>query len=180
MLSTYLRRAAGAAGASMGLGVAFWEYQRQAILMRYEAGKLHYEESGGESRYPFYGRDHGYEVDYMLELELQEGDRILATYRPAALHPWQAAALQYVRWREGRAFDDSCRFKGSYDEEAVIEVDSGRRFCRHPPRPDHWSKPWKPGGDKDRRSFYSDWLAAPYLNEVLVVRKLGGHVMTIR
>ena len=38
-------------------------------------------ETGSETRFPFYGRDYGYEVDYMLELGLQPGDRCSASYR---------------------------------------------------------------------------------------------------
>lgn len=55
-----------------------------------------YVETGSETRFPFYGKDYGYEaeaqfwagfpeVDYMLELGLQSGDRCSASYRLEAL-----------------------------------------------------------------------------------------------
>ena len=55
------------------------------------------------------------------------------------------------------------------DEEAVIEVVNGQRYCRHPSRPGSWWQPWWCGEHLTR---YSDWLAWPPLKEVRVCRRV--------
>ena len=44
-----------------------WEWRRKKILATFNDAKQHYVDSGSDSRYPFYGRSHGYEIDYMIE-----------------------------------------------------------------------------------------------------------------
>ena len=160
-----------AAFVACGAGVS-WELRRSQGLARYREMKRRYSETGSETRFPFYGRDFGYEVDYMLELQLQPGDRCLASYSLEALPLTHAAILTWKRSMR--------RFSGSYgpygsnpsndiDEEAVIEVVNGQRYCRHPSRPGFWWQPWWCGESLTR---YSDWLAWPPLKEVRVCRRV--------
>eukprot|EP00445_Apocalathium_hangoei_P005642 CAMPEP_0203863954 /NCGR_PEP_ID=MMETSP0359-20131031/14473_1 /ASSEMBLY_ACC=CAM_ASM_000338 /TAXON_ID=268821 /ORGANISM="Scrippsiella Hangoei, Strain SHTV-5" /LENGTH=192 /DNA_ID=CAMNT_0050781593 /DNA_START=23 /DNA_END=601 /DNA_ORIENTATION=- len=173
---------AGALAASGG-GMAWWELRRGALLADFERGRRRYVDSGGESRYPFYGRDHGYEVDYFIELGLEPGDRLFAAYRPSVLClPHAATLLAWRRFRGATPADHPTCHGASrgWDEEGVIEVDSGRRRCRHPERPGPWWRPWIPGAAAVLSSSYPDWLAWPCVLEVVVVRGTGSRVMTVR
>lgn len=144
-------------------------------MARYREMKRRYSETGSETRFPFYGRDFGYEVDYMLELQLQPGDRCLASYSLEALPVTHAAVLTWKRTTRSFATGSygSNRSNGSndydIDEEAVIEVVNGQRYCRHPSRPGSWWQPWWCGEHLTR---YSDWLAWPPLKEVRVCRRV--------
>ena len=109
---------AAVAGASSAC--ACWEFRRQQLLAQTEAARVRYRETGSETRYPFYGRDWGYEVDYMLELGLQPGDRCFAAYRLQAL-PWTHACAVALRRRLRGSENFGC------DEEAVIELVAGQR-----------------------------------------------------
>lgn len=147
--------ALGAAAAA----VTGWELRRNQGLAKYREMRRRYVETGSETRFPFYGRDFGYEVDYMLELQLQPGDRCQASYSLEALPMTHAAVLAWNRWSE----------PDSADEEAMIELVDGQRYCRHPTRPGFWWQPWWRESELTR---YSDWLAWPPLQEVRVCRKV--------
>ncbi|OLQ04518.1 hypothetical protein AK812_SmicGene12354 [Symbiodinium microadriaticum] len=71
--------------------------RRQQLLAEVEAARVRYRDTGSETRFPFYGRDFGYEVDYMLELGLQPGDRCFAEYRLQALPFTHACAVALRR-----------------------------------------------------------------------------------
>ncbi|CAJ1364584.1 unnamed protein product, partial [Effrenium voratum] len=103
-----------ACGAS-ALGISYWEVRRRQLLAQYEAMRVRYVETGSETRFPFYGRDFGYEVDYMIELGLQQGDRCSALYRLEALPVTHALAVVWKRFRS----------PASADEEAVVELKDG-------------------------------------------------------
>eukprot|EP00435_Cladocopium_sp_Y103_P043966 s1417_g12.t1 len=150
-----------AAFAALGAGAAVscWELRRSQGLARYREMKRRYSETGSETRFPFYGRDFGYEVDYMLELQLQAGDRCHASYSLEALPLTHAAVLI---WK--RKFATGSKRKEGIDEEAVIEVVDGQRYCRHPSRPGSWWQPW-PWWPSESLTRYSDWLAWPPLKE---------------
>uniref|UniRef100_A0A7S4SVQ7 Uncharacterized protein n=1 Tax=Alexandrium monilatum TaxID=311494 RepID=A0A7S4SVQ7_9DINO len=156
--------AAGAAGATALL--AWWESRRWSLLQAHEDIRARYRDSGAETRLPFYGRDHGYEVDYMMELGLETGDVCRVTYCLAALHAPHAAAAALERWRRERAGVPEAQ--PPCDEEAVVEVRDGQRWCRHPPRPGPCWAPWWPGREPGATTRYSDWLAWPGLAEVRV------------
>lgn len=151
--------------------VAWWELQRHQLRLKYEDVKRRYRETGAESRFPFYGRDTGYEVDYFIELGLNQGDVCHATYNLRALPLQHAAAAALSRWlhelgtnpTNGSSFETH-----AYDEEAFVEIVDGQRKCRHPPRPVWWS-PWWPGGSKSQISPYSEWLAWQAIQEVHVL-----------
>ena len=83
--------------AFVAFGGVSWELRRSQGLARYREMKRRYSETGSETRFPFYGRDFGYEVDYMLELQLQPGDRCLASYSLEALPVTHAAVLTWKR-----------------------------------------------------------------------------------
>ena len=161
--------------AFVAFGGVSWELRRSQGLARYREMKRCYSETGSETRFPFYGRDFGYEVDYMLELQLQPGDRCLASYSLEALPVTHAAVLTWKRTTRSFATGSygSNRSNGSndydIDEEAVIEVVNGQRYCRHPSRPGSWWQPWWCGEHLTR---YSDWLAWPPLKEVRVCRRV--------
>ncbi|CAE8602845.1 unnamed protein product, partial [Polarella glacialis] len=103
--------------------------RRNHWLSLHEAAREKYQDSGGETRYPFYGRDFGYEVDYMIELGLQPGDRCFAAYRIEALPATHAAATVLRRWLKRGTTGESDASAGSsqlffqqFDEEAIIEM----------------------------------------------------------
>eukprot|EP00747_Dinoflagellata_sp_TGD_P187399 gnl/TRDRNA2_/TRDRNA2_45037_c0_seq1.p1 gnl/TRDRNA2_/TRDRNA2_45037_c0~~gnl/TRDRNA2_/TRDRNA2_45037_c0_seq1.p1 ORF type:complete len:190 (-),score=23.06 gnl/TRDRNA2_/TRDRNA2_45037_c0_seq1:59-628(-) len=148
------------------LGLGFWEGRRLNLLGKYEEVRQRYRESGGESRFPFYGRDFGYDVDYMIELGLDAGDKCQARFKPEVLHAHHAAALIAWRWRVGDNHS-------LWDEEATVEIVDGRRHCRHSPRPAAWWVPWWPGSTPETLTPYSEWLAWPAISEVVVLPKSG-------
>eukprot|EP00928_Gymnodinium_smaydae_P014483 TRINITY_DN15314_c0_g1_i2.p1 TRINITY_DN15314_c0_g1~~TRINITY_DN15314_c0_g1_i2.p1 ORF type:complete len:255 (-),score=54.22 TRINITY_DN15314_c0_g1_i2:115-849(-) len=149
-----------------GAGASWWELRRWQLRQRREEVLERYRESGSESRYPFYGRDHGYEVDYMIELDLQAGDLCHTSFRIETLPLPSALALAAARWR--RRSDGAKDVADWIDEVATIEIKDGRRFCRHPPRPG--ASP-AAGPGVDVLTPYSDWLAWPGVAEVQILRK---------
>ena len=78
MAAATAKRGLASLGTATGVAVALWELRRKQVLSRYEEMKRRYVETGSETRFPFYGRDFGYEVDYMLELQLQAGGPLLS------------------------------------------------------------------------------------------------------
>lgn len=160
MAAARAKRGLASLGTATGVAVALWELRRKQVLSRYEEMKRRYVETGSETRFPFYGRDFGYEVDYMLELQLQAGDRCLAAYSIEVLPLTHAAVLMWQRKV----------LVSTVDEEAVIEVINGQRFCRHPKRPGFWWQPW--WFDEGSLTRYSDWLAWPPVKEVRVCRSV--------
>ncbi len=160
MAAATAKRGLASLGTATGVAVALWELRRKQVLSRYEEMKRRYVETGSETRFPFYGRDFGYEVDYMLELQLQDGDRCFATYSIEVLPLTHAAVLMWQRKV----------LVSTVDEEAVIEVVNGQRFCRHPKRPGFWWQPW--WFDEGSLTRYSDWLAWPPVKEVRVCRSV--------
>ena len=156
-MAAFAKGLAALGGATVAT-ISCWELRRSQGLARYAEMKRRYVETGSETRFPFYGRDSGYEVDYMLELQLQAGDHCHASYSIEALPVTHAAVLTWRRY---------CRQFPDDDEEAVVEVVDGQRYCRHPMRPGRWWEPWRQGEGLTR---YSDWLAWPPLKEVRVCR----------
>ncbi|CAE7479433.1 unnamed protein product [Symbiodinium natans] len=140
-----------------------WEVRRKRLWAEMEAARVRYRDTGSETRFPFYGRDWGYEVDYMLELGLQPGDRCFAEYRLEALPLTHACAVA-LRRRLTEPGKVRC------DEEAVIELVAGQRHCRHGVRPGPWWAPWRPAVEAKALTRYSDWLAWPVLGEVRILR----------
>mmetsp|Transcript_29650 Transcript_29650/g.66790 ORF Transcript_29650/g.66790 Transcript_29650/m.66790 type:complete len:173 (+) Transcript_29650:51-569(+) len=154
----------GLTALASGTGVVTcWEVRRQQLLAKVEAARTRYRDTGSETRFPFYGRDFGYEVDYLLELGLQPGDQCHATYNLPALPLTHALAVAVQRWMS----------KADCDEEALIELAAGQRHCRHPARPGLWWRPWWPGSERKTLTRYCDWLAWPVLGEVRI-RRLPG------
>eukprot|EP00933_Yihiella_yeosuensis_P043805 TRINITY_DN38785_c0_g1_i1.p1 TRINITY_DN38785_c0_g1~~TRINITY_DN38785_c0_g1_i1.p1 ORF type:complete len:220 (-),score=34.34 TRINITY_DN38785_c0_g1_i1:24-596(-) len=160
------RHVAAATSAIAVGGVAYWEVERWKILQRYEALKVHYHDSGAATRFPFYGRNEHYEIDYMIELGLQQGDQCYARYRLQALPLTNVIALLMWRRLSGRSSGLVAGSPELCDEEATIEVVDGQRLCRHPARPSFWWSPWWPGGEASTATKYSEWLAWPGLVEV--------------
>merc|ERR1712196_46176 len=134
------------------------EVKRAQLLAAYGAKHERYCESGAESRFPFYGKDDGYEVDYFVEVGLEPGSICQATYDVSTLAPPLAAAVLFYRWKLERP----------WDEEATVELKFGQRHCRHPPRPDAWWRFWSPAAAADQLTPYADWLAWPGISEMKV------------
>eukprot|EP00929_Paragymnodinium_shiwhaense_P074891 TRINITY_DN38306_c0_g1_i1.p3 TRINITY_DN38306_c0_g1~~TRINITY_DN38306_c0_g1_i1.p3 ORF type:complete len:219 (-),score=50.59 TRINITY_DN38306_c0_g1_i1:316-972(-) len=171
-----LKRASLAGAASAGCAAVWWERRRQGLLQDYEVLLERYRDTGSDSRFPWYGRDWGYEVDYFIELGLDAGDVLRLRYNIAALPPHQAAALAVVRWYRslggsmatspGSSTSGTSVGSGAAagsagaGEPMEVVVDCGQKYIRHPPRPPAaWWMPWWPRSTCSQVSKYCDWLA---------------------
>eukprot|EP00927_Polykrikos_kofoidii_P079447 TRINITY_DN76229_c0_g1_i1.p1 TRINITY_DN76229_c0_g1~~TRINITY_DN76229_c0_g1_i1.p1 ORF type:complete len:261 (+),score=12.39 TRINITY_DN76229_c0_g1_i1:57-785(+) len=170
--STAGRRTGWAGAAVAGGALLFWEGRRHYIRSDREEISARYRDTGAESRFPFYGRDSGYEVDYMIELGLDHGDVCQVRYDLARLHASHAAVAALFRWRRSAAAGGGGSDADDvFDEVATVEVNSGRRYCRHPARPTAGA-PWRlwwPHSEPTELTPYSDWLAWNGLGEMRVV-----------
>merc|ERR1711865_529921 len=137
-----------------------WEIQRWQFLQLDKRRREHYCLSGAEGRFPYYGKDTDYEVDYFIEIGLEPKAICYARFHFTALHVPQAAALLAWRWSTS----------SPYDEEAAVELRLGQKVCRHAARPGAWWMPWWPGSHSSEVvTPYSDWLAWAAIDEVKVV-----------
>merc|ERR1712151_599107 len=65
--------------------------------------------------------------------------------------------------------EESCVEDRSFDEEAEVQVSSGRRLCKHPGRPNSFLQIWWPGSHTCETTAYSDWLAWHGVSEAWVI-----------